>query len=270
MKKIIFLAFVILLSSSLFAAEVKEWVGKSWISGQKLYFSGISELSDSLKKAKELAYNDAVLNAAKYLGIKVSNQTNSQIKNNNVSLSAQTYAYLEDTFISSAVVKEFYFEERNNKYIAYMLIEIDKAMLDKEQIRKKTLEQQKENEKKEKIEKENILIENNKNSGEYNLIISNKLNSIKPDITNIFRNSGYKITQNKDEDIKKIYVTLVDEQVNNVIDDMLGYEIRISVNFNDKSFILKSKKMSEDDVNIAKKLAYNDILKQLKEKLKNK
>lgn len=268
MKKIILFIFLGLLSNSLFAAEVKEWVGKSWISGQNLYFSGISELSDSLKKAKELAYNDAVSNAAKYLGIKVSNQTDSKIKNNDITLTDKTSTLLEDTFISYAVIKDFYFEEKNNKYIAYILLEIDKDVLAKEQKRKDDIKQ----EKKEEIKKEYILIEENKKSGEYKLIIPKQLNNIKYDIQNLFQNAGYVITNKftKDEDIKKIQVKVIDEQVNNVIDDMFSYEIKISVKFNNKSFILNSKKISEDNVNMAKKLVCNDILKQLKEKLKNK
>lgn len=258
----------ILLTNSLLATEIRDWVGKSWVSGQKLYFSGMSELSDSLKKAKEFAYTDAVTNAAKYLGVKISNQTNLEIKNDNISINDKTFTFLEDTFISYAVIKDFFFEEKNNKYIVYILIEIDKAILEKEQNRKKSFEQQKENVKKEEIKKENILIENNKNSGEYNLSISKKLNSIKSDIQSLFKNLGYTIVKEKNENIKQIYVKVEDEQTENVIDDMFSYEIKISVSCNNKNFILKSKKMSEDNVDIAKKLAYKDILKQLKEKLK--
>ncbi len=268
MKKISFLIFIFMFCNLLFANEIKDWVGKSWTAGNKLYFSGMSEPSESLKKAKELAYNDAVLNAAKYLGIKVSNKTKSEIKNNDISLRDQTSTLLDDTFISYAVIKEFDFNEKNNKYVAYLLLEIDKDVLNKEQQRKNKLEQEKE----EEIKKQDVIINENKESGKYNLIISQKINSIKHDIQNIFENSGYIIENKtaKDENIKKINVKVIDEQINNVIDDMFSYSIKVSVKFNNKSFILKSEKVSEDNVNIAKKLVYKDILRQLQEKLKNK
>lgn len=265
MKKLIFLFFIFLFSNVICTGEIKDWVGKSWNDGQKLYFSGMSELSESLKKAKELAYSDAVLNAAKYLGIKVSNQTNSEIKNNNVMLLDQTSTLLEDTFISYATIKDFSFEEKGNKYIAYILLEINKDTLAKEQNRKDSLEQQKI----EVIKKQNMLIDENKRSGEYKLIVSNKLNTIKFDIQNIFESFGYIITnQNDDKNISTISVNVVDEQVNNVVDDMFSYEIKVSVKFNNKSFLLKSKKISEDDISMAKQLVFKNILKQLQENLK--
>ena len=85
------------------------WIGKTWYEGTKFYFSGMSEPSYNLKKAKELAYNDAVLNAAKYLGVKISNKTISNVNNNVVKINEHTQSSLEDSLISAAIIKEFYF-----------------------------------------------------------------------------------------------------------------------------------------------------------------
>ena len=84
--KLILICFFVLVAYTCVYAARKEqiqdtskigWIGKTWSEGTKFYFSGISEPSYSLKKAKETAYNDAALNAAKYLGIKISNQSTS-------------------------------------------------------------------------------------------------------------------------------------------------------------------------------------------------
>lgn len=238
------------------------WIGKTWNEGTKFYFSGMSEPSYNLKKAKELAYNDAALNAAKYLGIKISNQTTSNVNNNVVRVNEQTQSSFEDTIISAAIIKEFYFTEKKDKYTAYILLEIDKEILKKEQNRKEEVEQAKI----EKDKKKNEQIENNKKSGPYNLIVSDDLQPILPDVKNLFKKYGYTIEDINDYNSTPIHLNIIHEDLRAAVDNLVSYELRVELIFNEERFVMESKKLNVN-TNRVRMLVLKDILKQIELKL---
>lgn len=238
------------------------WIGKTWYEGTKFYFSGISEPTYSLKKAKELAYNDAALNAAKYLGIKISNQTSSSVTNNIVKVNEATQSSFEDTLISAAIIKEFFFTEKKDKYTAYVLLEIDREILKKEQNRKEEVEQIK----KQKDKKKEKQIEENKKSGPYNVIASDDLQPILPDIKNLFKKQGYPIEDTNNYYCTPIYVNIVHENLQPAIDNLVSYELRVELIFNDKTFVMESKKLNVN-ANRTRILVLKDILKQMELKI---
>ncbi len=269
-KLLIVCLFVILTCTYTYAARKEQiqdiskisWIGKTWYEGTKFYFSGISEPTYSLKKAKELAYNDAALNAAKYLGIKISNQTTSSVNNNIVKVNEATQSSFEDTLISAAIIKEFFFTEKKDKYTAYVLLEIDREILKKEQNRKEEVEQIKKEKNKKKAEQ----IEENKKAGPYNIIVSDDLQPILPDIKNLFKKQGYSIENTNDYYCTPIYVNIVHENLQPAIDNLVSYELRVELIFNDETFVMESKKLNVN-ANRTRILVLKDILKQMELKL---
>jgi hypothetical protein len=241
-KTILFIVLIFSIVVGCFAKD-PNWMGKTWLSGNNMYFAGISGEEATLKDAKEQAYIDALQKVGQYIGMSVNAKTVQTLTSDDSSIESLANILLKDVYLSQISIKEFKYTKTNNRYVGNVLLECNVSMIEKEKQRR--------------IEEENKrrqLLERRKALGIF--IVQTQSNSIKPiiaDIKSILQSEGYEISPHQKGN--PIILNLIDENFSQSSQEIYSYNFNVEIIFNNNINTLSAKGFGNSQDN-AKRYAY--------------
>ena len=216
-KVLVFLFAILAVGCFSGGRQEPSWVGKTWIEGQKYFFSGISGECRTLKEAKDQSFLDGAVKAAQYIGMSISIRSETQNTQDKSLLDEQIRSQVSETFLSQAIVKEFvYTKTADGFFVGHSLIEYDNRVLQAEKRRRLDLE----------AERAKKLAERKK-VGALSIRFSPTLNRISADIKEYFQAQGYLLG---DKGIP-VEIYLVEERFSKSLQNIHSCNLKIAVDF---------------------------------------